>query len=123
KTPGEIRELKEKYSKYKSSEKQNHAALIFQDSAFAHALLDGLRGLEIGGSAHNPFHLNTLNVDYSDAVDTEFKSKEIENTGGSLKVDIIAPGDNLPFKDSTFDFIISSHVIEHFYDPIKTMKE
>lgn len=37
----------------------------FQESALAHKLLDGLNGIEIGGSAHNSFGLNTRNVDYT----------------------------------------------------------
>ena len=40
-----------------------------------------------------------------------------------MKVDVVAPGDQLPFADDSLDFVISSHVIEHFYDPVKTMKE
>jgi len=37
----------------------------FKESALAHKLLDGLAGLEIGGSAHNSFGLKTRNVDYT----------------------------------------------------------
>jgi SAM-dependent methyltransferase len=95
----------------------------FQESALAHKLLDGLRGLEIGGSAHNSFGLKTLNVDYTDDLTTVFKKQEIELVGECMKVDIVASGDNLPFKDNTLDFVISSHVIEHFYDPVKAIQE
>jgi SAM-dependent methyltransferase len=95
----------------------------FRESALAHKLLDGLRGLEIGGSAHNSFGLKTLNVDYTDDYTTVFKKQEIELVGECMKVDIVASGDNLPFKDNTVDFVISSHVIEHFYDPVKAIKE
>jgi Methylase involved in ubiquinone/menaquinone biosynthesis len=94
----------------------------FADSALAHQLLDGLRGIEIGASAHNAFNLKTLNVDYTDEF-TVFKQEEINLIGHFAKVDIVAPGDNLPFKKGVWDFVISSHVIEHFYDPIKTIKE
>jgi SAM-dependent methyltransferase len=96
---------------------------VFRESALAHKLLDGLRGIEIGGSAHNPFGLNTLNVDYTDDYTTVFKKQEIELAGECLKVDVVASGDELPFKDNTVDFVISSHVIEHFYDPVKTIEE
>ena len=34
-----------------------------RDSALAHRWLDGLRGVEIGGAAHNAFGLDTINVD------------------------------------------------------------
>jgi SAM-dependent methyltransferase len=95
----------------------------FRESALAHRLLDGLRGLEIGGSAHNAFGLKTLNIDYTDDYSTVFKKQEIELAGECMKVDIVASGDNLPFKDSSVDFVISSHVIEHFYDPVKAIEE
>ena len=39
---------------------------VFRENALAHKLLDGLRGIEIGSSAHNAFGLNTLNVNYTD---------------------------------------------------------
>ncbi len=95
----------------------------FRESALAHKLLDGLRGLEIGGSAHNAFGLNTLNVDYTDDYTTTFKKHEVELAGEYMKVDIVASGDDLPLKDGTVDFVISSHVIEHFYDPVKAIQE
>ncbi len=93
-----------------------------KESALAHQLLKGLRGLEIGASAQNPFGLKALNVDYTDEF-TIFKKEEVKVAGSYAKVDIVAPGDDLPFKDETVDFVVSSHVIEHFYDPIKTIKE
>jgi glycosyltransferase involved in cell wall biosynthesis len=95
----------------------------FKESALAHELLDGLEGIEIGGSAHNAFGLQTRNVDYSGALDTPFKQQEIKLCGESMPVDVVSLGDRLPLGDSTVDFVISSHVIEHFPDPIKTLKE
>ena len=38
----------------------------FKESALAHKYLDGLKGLEIGASAHNPFGLDTVNDVYLD---------------------------------------------------------
>ncbi len=95
----------------------------FNESPLAHQLLDGKRGIEIGASIHNQFGLNTLNVDYTDDYTTAFKIEEKKMYGYCLKVDIVAPGDDLPFKDNTWDFVINSHVIEHFYDPVKSIKE
>lgn len=95
----------------------------FKESKLAHKYLDGLKGLEIGGSAHNAFGLDTLNVDYTDDMNTVFKRAEIELCGEAMGVDIVAYGDALPVGDSTQDFVISSHVIEHMFDPIKTLKE
>jgi SAM-dependent methyltransferase len=40
-----------------------------------------------------------------------------------MPVDIVAPGDCIPVPDQYYDFVISSHVIEHFYDPISAIKE
>ena len=95
----------------------------FRESKLAHKYLDGLTGLEIGGSAHNPFGLNTKNVDFTADLTTEFKQAEVDQCGTALPVDIVAPGDCLPVPDNSQDFVISSHVIEHFFDPIKALKE
>lgn len=96
----------------------------FKDSKLAHRYLDDLVGIEIGGSAHNPFNLpNCLNVDYTDSMDTIFKQAEFELCGEKMSVDVVADGSNLPFKDATYDYVISSHVIEHIFDPIKAVKE
>ena len=96
----------------------------FKDSALAHRYLDDLSGIEIGGSAHNPFHLpHCLNVDYTDSMNTIFKEAEFELCGEKMPVDVIAYGENLPFKDEEFDYVISSHVIEHIFDPIAAIKE
>ena len=46
----------------------------FKESLLAHRLLDGLEGIEVGGSAHNAFGLKTRNVDFTDSLETEFKT-------------------------------------------------
>jgi SAM-dependent methyltransferase len=100
--------------------------MTFKDSALAHQLLDGLTGLEIGGAAHNPFNLNTKNVDKFSTDDPRFApygKAQMELCGKIMPVDIVAPGDSIPVPDKSFDFVISSHVIEHFFDPIKALKE
>lgn len=98
----------------------------FQESQLAHQLLDGLSGLEIGGAAHNAFGLDTMNIDRVHHTSLEFEPYALEQVqlcGEVMPVDIVAPGDKIPVKDQTFDFVINSHVIEHFYDPISAIKE
>lgn len=94
----------------------------YKPSLLANHYLKGKRGIEIGGSYHNRFDLNTLNIDYTDE-QTHYKKEELRQCNQSLKVDIVALGDDLPFKDNVWDFVINSHVLEHFFDPIKAIKE
>ena len=94
----------------------------FPESALAHRYLDGMQGLEIGGSTHNPFGLNTKNVDYT-AETNQYKKLEEKFVGQALPVDIVAPGDAIPLPDNSQDFVVSAHVIEHFPDPIKALRE
>ena len=54
---------------------------------------------------------------------TVFKQEEIKLCGEALPVDIVSPGDQLPLEDNSVDFVVSSHVIEHFPDPIKALSE
>lgn len=93
----------------------------FKESQLAHRYLDGLRGIEIGGSAHNQFGLQTLNIDNSP--ETVYKAEERSLCGTELKIDVISEGDELPLATSSVDFVLTSHVLEHFLDPIKALKE
>ena len=97
----------------------------YPESPLAHRYLDGLRGIEIGASAFNPFGLNTLNINctFEDPTIYDYKRYEMTLTGKTANVDLIALGDQLPFPDKAWDFVLSSHVIEHFYDPIKALHE
>lgn len=95
----------------------------FPESKLAHDLLDGMVGIEVGGASHNSFGLDCLNVDYCADMDTIFKKAEVDLCGEAMPVDIVANGDDIPVADKSFDFVISSHAIEHFFDPIKAIKE
>ncbi len=94
-----------------------------RDSKFVTSYLKGLRGVEIGASAHNRYYLNAINVDRWGTSDTEYKRYERSLVLHTAKVDVVAPGDDLPFDDDSFDFVFSSHVIEHFPDPIRALHE
>jgi hypothetical protein len=88
----------------------------FRDSTFAHQILDGcIIGIEVGAAPHNPFNIKCESITYVDIVE-----KGSHKTGTN---DIIAPGDNIPVPDKSYDFVLSSHVLEHFWNPIKAIKE
>jgi SAM-dependent methyltransferase len=93
------------------------------ESAFVHRWLDGLRGVEIGAAAHNAFGVDALNVDRFGGMDTVYKRHERHECGRAAPVDVVAPGDRLPFADGSVDFVLASHVIEHFPDPIAALLE
>jgi SAM-dependent methyltransferase len=88
-----------------------------------HSYLDGLKGVEIGGAAHNDFKVDVLNVDRYAGMDTVYKQAERQVCGRAKPVDIVAPGHELPLEDKSFDFVLASHVIEHIPDPIAALKE
>ena len=54
---------------------------------------------------------------------TAYKRLERRLSWRSSHVDVVADGDALPFDDDSYDFVFSSHVIEHFPDPIKALHE
>ena len=114
--------LRKQYELYVLAKKSTDHPDILPESALAHKYCVG-KGLEIGGSAHNPFGLNTLNVDFTDSMETKFKKEEIRRCGRAMQVDIIAHGDNIPLPDGSQDFVVSSHVLEHFPNPIKALLE
>jgi SAM-dependent methyltransferase len=97
--------------------------VLSRESKFVHRHLDGLTGIEIGGAAHNDFGVNARNVDRYSSMDTVFKEEEWRLCGRKRPVDLVAPGDDLPLEDDAVDFVLASHVIEHFPDPIRALKE
>jgi SAM-dependent methyltransferase len=89
-------------------------------SRLATSYLEKLHGVEIGASTQNSFYLSrSMNVDFADEIAEYWQHKACPRA----VVNIVALGDDLPFKDGTLDYVLSSHVIEHFYDPVKALKE
>lgn len=96
----------------------------FRESKLAHQYLDGLNGIEVGPSKHNPFNIPGCKyVDLTDSVDTKFRKDEALLCGATQAIDVVAPAWQLPFADGSLDYVLSSHVIEHCFDPILTLKE
>jgi SAM-dependent methyltransferase len=92
-------------------------------SKFVTSYLDGLKGVEIGAASHNCFYLDAINVDRYADDGTEYKRLERRLARRMARVDVVASGDDLPFEADSQDFVFSSHVIEHFPDPIKALSE
>jgi SAM-dependent methyltransferase len=91
--------------------------------AFAERYLAGLEGVEVGGSAANAFNVKAFNFDRYPSMATVYKEAERRFADRALPVDVAAHGDALPLRDGAVDFVLASHVIEHFPDPIRALRE
>ncbi|MDE2180249.1 MAG: methyltransferase domain-containing protein [candidate division NC10 bacterium] len=96
---------------------------VFREHDLAHALLDGLSGLEIGAAAHNPFGLRTRNVALPEGYDFYAEHQRREMGVEPALVDLWASADRIPVPDASEDFIISSHVVEHLPNLIVAFAE
>lgn len=99
---------------------------MIKPSPLAKRLLEGLSGIEIGGSSHNPFGLQRCwNVDWTADWSVNRSAAQEQRRAGCepLRVDVVAEGDLLPFRDSSLDYVLSSHVLEHVWDPIGALKD
>lgn len=93
---------------------------IFPESKLAHKWLDGLAGIEIGPSSHNPFGLNVKTVGLIDSV---YQQEQKSLTGDVTTIDIVAQADAIPLPSESEDFVLSSHVIEHCPNMIRALIE
>ena len=93
-----------------------------QESKIAHKYLDGLKGIEIGPSQHNPFNLDLVFVDHPTKW-VDYHDEQIHLDGGYIRPHYFADATELPFKDKSYDFVINSHVIEHIWRPQDALKE
>ena len=83
------------------------------------------KGIEIGGAEYNSFDINVKNVDFCrhDSPSDVYYKEQIKRCNKVKKVDIVAYGDDIPIADSSVDFVFSSHVIEHFWNPVSAIRE
>jgi|CXWL01.1.fsa_nt_gi SAM-dependent methyltransferase len=92
----------------------------FRPSRLAKRYLEGLHGVEIGASTQNSFDLKrAMNVDFADEPGDYWQNKACP----PATVHIVASAENLPFKDNSLDYVLSSHVIEHMFDPVAALRE
>lgn len=103
----------------KKFDMKNH---YFPPSQLADQYLRGLKGLEVGASAHNSYYLDTINVDFTNEF-TVYKQEEVNMCGKYAPVDIVADAKEIPVDNESFDFVISSHMLEHHWDPISVVIE
>lgn len=85
--------------------------------------LAGLQGVEIGGAAHNRYPVEAINIDRSRVPDAAYRDAQVQLAGEVAAVDLVAEGDRLPLPDKSTDFVLASHVIEHFPDPVGALLE
>jgi len=94
----------------------------FQESKLAHKYCIG-KGLEIGAAAHNPFGLADCKFLAHWQRSEFWKQSEINTCGEFVQPDRYGDAENIPWPDNAFDYVISSHVIEHVPNPIKAFLE
>jgi SAM-dependent methyltransferase len=85
--------------------------------------LDGLSGIEIGAAAHNRYPVDAINVDRAAIPHHSYEEEQLRLAGEVATVDLVAEGDRLPLPDKSTDFVLASHVIEHFPDPVGALLE
>jgi len=85
--------------------------------------LDGLSGIEIGAAAHNRYPVEAINVDRAATPHHSYEKEQMRLAGRVAAVDLVAEGDRLPLPDKSTEFVLASHVIEHFPDPVGALLE
>ncbi|MFM9165023.1 MAG: methyltransferase domain-containing protein, partial [Solirubrobacterales bacterium] len=99
-------------------------ALAGSDSyELATRYLDGLSGIEIGAAAHNRYPVEAINVDRAATPHRSYQEEQMRLAGRVAAVELVAEGDRLPLPDKSTDFVLASHVIEHFPDPVGALLE
>lgn len=112
--------FREKWARMRNQTSQIELDIIFK---FAKEKMFG-SGLEIG--AGDGFESQTLIKYCSSLISTEYNNERLNaiKSGSALGIKYcLADAENLPFEDSSFDFIFSSSVLEHIKDKAKCIKE
>lgn len=78
------------------------------------------RVLDVGGG-HNPHPRANVIVEKYDDTNNAHRGGNVKR--GNNQELIFADGENMPFKDNEFDYVICCHVMEHVDDPAKFMNE
>lgn len=81
----------------------------------------GLEILEIGANIGE--HLNFVSQDFSSYTLTDIRQTAFQDPGNPKVKFQVADAEALPFKDQTFDRIISTCVFHHLNSPVKGLEE
>jgi SAM-dependent methyltransferase len=97
-------------------------------TAVASEILGDLEGAGIEiGAFHSPLAVGPkARVTYVDVYAPEVARRyypEVLDAAPVVNPDVLAPADRLPMPDSSLDFVLSSHLIEHVADPIGALVE
>jgi SAM-dependent methyltransferase len=71
------------------------------------------RGLEVGAGPRP----------YTDPSRTEYLDKHTDNAHGTRGADVVGDAARIPRPDGSFDYLLSSHCLEHHPDTIRTLNE
>jgi SAM-dependent methyltransferase len=96
--------------------------MFFRESALAKKYCQG-HGIEIGAAAHNPFNLSDCKFLAHNERQEFWRQSEISMCNEYIKPNYIGTAENIPVDDNTFDYVLSSHVIEHVPNPIAAFVE
>lgn len=113
------------------SKMRTETPYYFKDMPLAHHYCQG-KGIELGAAAHNPFNLpdcinvapwsdDPTHVDYADY--QFYCSAQVEMCGHYAKVDLVGEAHDIPVPDHSYDYILSSHVVEHLPNLIAAFLE